>query len=184
GGRAVEKSILDCGAGGPRPPLSLFHFYGFKTYGIEISKARISEADEFCKRNRVDLNIKQGDMRQLPFADESFGYVYSQNSIFHLTKSDTATAMSEMTRVLKPGGLVYVNFLSTEDQGFGEGTRVGPGEWQSIEHGELTIHSYHEVSEPDRYFEGMDILVKEVIESDRRVVDYRMATIEYVAKKT
>ncbi|TFG07960.1 class I SAM-dependent methyltransferase [Candidatus Thorarchaeota archaeon] len=182
GGRNVEKSVLDCGAGGPRPPLAVFHFYGFKTYGIEVSMEMIAEADSFCKRNGINLNIKQGDMRQLPFGDESFGYVYSQNSIFHLTKADTTRAMSEMKRVLKTEGLLYVNFLSTDDQGFGEGEAVGPGEWRSMEHGEPTVHSYYEPSEPDKYFEDMDILVKEFVVSDRRAVGYRMATIEYVAK--
>ncbi len=182
-GRNVEMSVLDCGAGGPRPPLSIFHFYGFSTFGVEISRESISEAEEFCKKNGIDLNIKQGDMRQLPFADESFGYVYSQNSIFHLTKSDTAKAMNEMKRVLSPEGLLYVNFLSVDDQGFGEGESVGSGEWRSTEHGESTIHSYFEASEPDSYFEDMDLLVKEIIKSDRRAVGYKMATIEYVARK-
>lgn len=30
-----EKIILDCGAGGANPPLSLFYEFAYKTYGIE-----------------------------------------------------------------------------------------------------------------------------------------------------
>lgn len=33
----MEKTILDCGAGGDCPPLSLFVEYGYLTYGIEFN---------------------------------------------------------------------------------------------------------------------------------------------------
>ena len=36
-----EKTVLDCGAGGQNPPLGLFHEYGFKTIGIDISLSQI-----------------------------------------------------------------------------------------------------------------------------------------------
>lgn len=31
---SYEKTILDCGAGGLNPPLSLFYEFEYKTYGI------------------------------------------------------------------------------------------------------------------------------------------------------
>ncbi|MHA1435593.1 MAG: hypothetical protein ACTSO7_17270 [Candidatus Heimdallarchaeota archaeon] len=31
----MEKTVLDCGAGGRRPPLALFYKDGYKTAGIE-----------------------------------------------------------------------------------------------------------------------------------------------------
>jgi len=32
----LDKAVLDCGAGGSCPPLSLFYEYGYKTHGIEF----------------------------------------------------------------------------------------------------------------------------------------------------
>lgn len=178
-----EKRVLDCGAGGPRPPLALFHLMGYETHGIDIAEAQVNRAYDFSDKYGIDLNIRIGDMRALDFVDESFSCVYSQNSIFHLTKSDTAKAMMEMKRVLAQGGLLYVNFLSIEDQGYREGREVGSGEWESMEYGEVTIHSFYEDSEPDKYFEDVEILVKEKRIMDLRTYNHKMVTIEYIARR-
>ena len=37
----LEKTVLDCGAGGRRPPLALFYNDGYKTAGIEILDSQI-----------------------------------------------------------------------------------------------------------------------------------------------
>ena len=50
-------------------------------------------------------------MRSIGFGDGSLGCVYSWNSNIHLTKADTGRAVGEMLRVLRPGGLLYVNFV-------------------------------------------------------------------------
>ena len=39
---SLEKIILDCGAGGTVGPLVIFHEYGFKTFGIDISDSAIA----------------------------------------------------------------------------------------------------------------------------------------------
>ncbi|MFW9844208.1 MAG: class I SAM-dependent methyltransferase [Candidatus Thorarchaeota archaeon] len=180
----LEKKILDCGAGGDLPPLGLFHQYGFETHGVDIADDQIERADRFCENHGVELNIVKGDMRTLDFDDEFFSHVYSQNSIFHLSKADTAAAMTEMRRVLRSGGYIYVNFLSIEDQGFGEGEEAALGEWISMERGELTLHSYYSDNEPDVYFEDMEIEMKRKIITDFEGGTYKMVTLEYFAKKT
>ena len=79
----LEKAVLDCGAGGSCPPLALFSEHGYKTYGIEICDSQIEEAKVFSEKHNLELNITKGDMRKLPFEDESISYVYSYNSIFN-----------------------------------------------------------------------------------------------------
>ena len=179
----LEKKILDCGAGGNMPPLAIFYQHGFDTTGIEISDSQLENARAFCEKHDMDLNIIKGDMRKLDFDDESFSHVYSQNSIFHLNKADTALAMSEMRRVLRTDGYIYVNFLSIDDQGCGDGEEAGPGEWIAPEHGEPTLHSFYADEEPDEYFKGMSIIMKTKNVTDFESGEYRMATLEYIAKK-
>ncbi|HEY70142.1 MAG TPA: class I SAM-dependent methyltransferase [Anaerolineae bacterium] len=113
---SLEKTVLDCGAGGSTPPLSLFYQHGYRTCGIDIYEEAWKEAQRFCVENDMPLNIVGGDMRDIPFPDENFSFVYSFNAIDFMTKPDIALAMREITRVLKPGGLCYVNFLSVDDQ--------------------------------------------------------------------
>ncbi len=78
-------------------------------------------------------------MQSLPFEDASFSFVYSYNSIFHMKKQQIAVAIKEIKRVLKPGGLCFVNFLSTADSEYGVGEQVGAGEFVQSEHGRNVI---------------------------------------------
>jgi SAM-dependent methyltransferase len=51
-------------------------------------------------------NSLQGDCLALPFRDNSVDLILSQAVLEHVTNPDAA--MAEMNRVLKPGGLLYV----------------------------------------------------------------------------
>lgn len=157
----LTKEILDCGAGGNLPPLALFVEHGYKTHGIEISDTQIERATEFARKNELDLNIIKGDMRELPFEDESLSYVFSYNTIFHLSKADIAKAINEVKRVLKPDGLFFVNFVSDKDMRYGEGEQVGDGEYMQSEGDGLVLHSYHKNCEAESYFGGFKIIYKE-----------------------
>jgi ubiquinone/menaquinone biosynthesis C-methylase UbiE len=123
---SLEKQILDCGAGGREPPLALFYQYGYQTYGIEIAEEALSEATRFCRERAMHLNIFRGDMRHIPFTSESFSFVYAFNSIMFMTKPDVALSMGEIERVLKPGGLVYVNFVSVDEPDKGPFCETAP----------------------------------------------------------
>jgi len=111
----LEKRVLDCGAGGDDPPLSLFYRHGYRTYGIEIAEPVLRDAQAFCREHDMPLNVFRGDMRHIPFASESFSFAYAYNAIMFMTKPDIALAMREMARVLRPEGLLYVNFMSVDD---------------------------------------------------------------------
>jgi SAM-dependent methyltransferase len=50
-------------------------------------------------------------MRNLGFADNSFGGVWSFDSSSHIPKEEIGVVLSEAHRVLKPGGSIYVNTL-------------------------------------------------------------------------
>jgi ubiquinone/menaquinone biosynthesis C-methylase UbiE len=185
----LEKKILDCGAGGPRPPLALFRSRGFETHGIDISEAAINASDKFANEHGFSLNIVKGDMREIPFDDSSFSFVFSQNSICHLTKKDTVTAIKEMSRVLKPGGYVLVDFMSTDSSYCGSpslGEEVGPGEYQYVDDdGDEILHCFHSDNEPDRYFAGMKIIrkVKTISENLRRSIRDVDVRLDYYVTK-
>jgi SAM-dependent methyltransferase len=62
---------------------------------LEIVRARVPEAD-----------VQEGDLEALPFADASFDAVTAVNSVFYA--ADMGAAMSELARVVRPGGRVVV----------------------------------------------------------------------------
>lgn len=157
----LDKEILDCGAGGKQPPLSLFYENGYRTHGIEFDVNQMEKARSYAQSKDQNLNIERGDMRRLDLTDQSFSFVYSYNSIFHMTKAEVRTSIEELKRVLKPGGLLFVNFLTTNDHRCGLGNRVGDNEYEQMEDHRPVVHSYFREDEADSYFHDMRILYKE-----------------------
>ncbi len=164
----MEKVILDCGAGGARPPLGLFAEWGYNCYGIDISEEAVNAARHFASRYNLEIDMRIGDFRDIPFDDETFSFVYTQNSLNHLSKKDTGVAISEMKRVLRQGGLLFVDFMSIDCPYCNEeemGKLVGDYEFLGI-HGEgESLHSFFRNDEPDRYFEDMEMIRKKKVES-------------------
>lgn len=181
----MDKTVLDCGAGGDCPPLSLFSDHGYLTNGVEFNEDQIEKANKYAKKENQHLNIEQGDMRQLKFENESFSFVYSYNSVFHMTKADVSKSISEMKRVLKPKGLLFINFLTTEDFRCKTGVSVGENQYEQMEDNIPVIHSYFEENEPDMYFDDMEIIYKEnrVLERIYEGEKIRQGFVDYIVKK-
>jgi SAM-dependent methyltransferase len=178
----LAKDVLDCGAGGSLPPLSLFHHYGYRTCGIEIAKAAIAEARRLCAENHMALNIIRGDMRSIPFPGESFSFVYSYNAIDFMTKPDIAVSMREITGVLRPGGLCYVNFPSVDDAETWEPFSETAAAKDLLKSKGFT---HFEDAEADVYFDAFETVRKEkrlaeTLWGGRRL---KQADIGYIARK-
>ncbi|MFX1283917.1 MAG: class I SAM-dependent methyltransferase [Promethearchaeota archaeon] len=183
----LEKKVLDCGAGGRESPLYLFYRNGYKTFGIDVSEQAIKNTKDFCDKYNLDLNIKIGDMRDLNFDDESFSFVYSYNTIMHLSKKDISIAMKEIERVLVINGLCYVNFMS-EDSEIGErGEKIGEGEYLlPIGENETALHSFHTINEADAYFKNFELLHKEnrvIYRYNEGEIQLKLGEISYIGTK-
>ena len=189
----LERTVLDCGAGGNNPPLQIFSEYGCETCGIEISGEALKQAVDFCKENNLNLNFLKGDMRKIPFKDKAFTFVYSWNAIHMMSKEDVALAMSEIERVIKAKGLCFVNFVSADEPPPIDAIETRKGEflkkapWRGVKG--PNIDSYFEDEEADVFFSNFEILHKEkrIIE---RIPFHRtegkkelQAFIDYIAKK-
>jgi len=181
----IKKRILDCGAGGSDPKLAFFYENSFEAYGIDISEDQIKEAENFCKKNDIKVNIVKGDMRNIPFESKFFGYVYSYLSMVHLSKNGTAQAINEIHRVLMNSGLCYLNFLSKDDNQFDKDEETKPGEVISKYGNEEILHSYYDNDEPDRFFHNFEILYKEKrhILKGNYFTTGRTCILEYIIKK-
>ncbi len=52
--------ILDCGAGGPLPPLAIFAQQGFDCWGIDISDQQLEKAKAFAAEHDLTLHLQKG----------------------------------------------------------------------------------------------------------------------------
>lgn len=63
-----------------------------------------SALKDYFKLSNIGFNLKKGDAEDLPFEDEAFDFVTCQTVLIHL--KNPKKALKEMTRVLKPNGLL------------------------------------------------------------------------------
>lgn len=177
----LPKKILDCGAGWANTKLSLFYQHGYEAFGLEINREALDEAVEFCKENNYALHLIHADMRHIPFADESFSFVYSYNAVSFMTKPDIQNSVNELRRVLKTGGLCYVNFDSVDDPD------NDPFNKNSFAYRLLKSERFSkfEDNEADIFFESCEIIRKEkrLIEKIENGNKYMQAYTDYIARK-
>lgn len=95
------KKILDAGCARGRFAKQLVPL-GARVYGIDLTTCFV----EAAHRNVPAAHFARGSVSALPFASEVFDAVYCIEVLEHLP--DTRLALSEMARVLKPGGTLLV----------------------------------------------------------------------------
>ncbi len=168
------KKVLDCGAGGNMPPMLLFIENGYEACGIDLDDSQINRAKEFAGAKGISLDIRKGNMSDIEFENDSFDCAYSYNSIFHMKKEEIKKSVEEMTRVVRKRGLIYLNLLSTEDSGYGQGEEIGCGEFLQDEGNEKVIHSFYSSGESKNLF-----LNYEIVFYQHRIAERKFGT-EYV----
>jgi len=86
---------------------------GARAYGIDISEPTVIQARTAFDAGAGALQGAIGDVRALPFRDDSFDAIYSMGTIEHF--EETERAVEEMARVLKPGGRAIVGVPNRYD---------------------------------------------------------------------
>lgn len=83
----------------------------YETYGLEYNTKFVSLVRKNLMRLSLPADIRQGDVMAMPYADAYFNSIV--NTMAFSAYPDGNLAMSEMHRVLKPGGkllIVDVNY--------------------------------------------------------------------------
>jgi len=100
---SVGDRILDLGCGRGERALEMLRG-GARVVGIDISPAYIEAATSAARavgHSDTQFDFIAADAHQLPFPDESFDFVLGEGILHHL---QLETALSEVHRVLRPGG--------------------------------------------------------------------------------
>jgi ubiquinone biosynthesis O-methyltransferase len=98
--------VLDGGCGNARDLIELARM-GCSGVGIDYSPNMVEEARAaLAEHGLTDVTVEVGDLTDLRFADEEFDKVYASEVLEHIP--DYQKAVSELARVLKPGGTAVV----------------------------------------------------------------------------
>jgi SAM-dependent methyltransferase len=97
---APQDLVIDLGCGSGRT-LLWNGDWGSTMVGIDISPF-------FSEDARAGIDLLLGDLRKLPFADETFTKAYSLDVLEHLSPEALRGMLAEAGRVLAPGGGFFV----------------------------------------------------------------------------
>ena len=121
-----KMHILDLGSGAGRHLVYLAK-EGFRVDGMDFSTRGLAYAREWLAREGVGATLTRADMTALPYEDNYFDALISIHVIFHNTLALLRQTLSEIYRILRPGGLALLTFQSTRSYRFGRGIQLEPG---------------------------------------------------------
>ncbi|MDO8522417.1 MAG: class I SAM-dependent methyltransferase [bacterium] len=114
-------TLLDIGCGDGRDSL-YFAEKGLRVSALDFSKNGVTNLKS------LNSNIKTyvGDIRKMPFGQNSFDIVYAHLSLHYFDDKETDKIFENLYRILKKGGLIFVKCKSTDDALYGKGEKRGP----------------------------------------------------------
>jgi len=105
------KALIDLGCGTGRNSLYAFEL-GAVPQGIDISKTAIAHGLEYLKQRDVEIDLRVGSIGEvLPYDDNFFDIALDVTSSNSLSEKERDVYFTELNRVLKPGGYVYIKAL-------------------------------------------------------------------------
>ncbi|MBI3636427.1 MAG: class I SAM-dependent methyltransferase [Candidatus Rokubacteria bacterium] len=119
------RPILDLGCGTGRH-VKMFAEQGFEVHGVDISFVSLRLGVTWMTSLGLPARFVAASTGHLPYATHSFDVVVAHGVLDHMTTADACRTVEEVERVLRPGGLFYVDLISKRDSGFGRGVEVEP----------------------------------------------------------
>ncbi|MHA1924437.1 MAG: class I SAM-dependent methyltransferase [Candidatus Thorarchaeota archaeon] len=170
------KRVLDVGCGSGRHLVYLSK-KGFETFGFDVSRSALSLAHEWLQEEGLHAAILMHQMeKRFPYEDSFFDAVISTQVIHHNRIHEILFTVSEIERVLRSGGVLFVSFPILS-----EVPSQGDKDWklEQIEPGTYLPHRGPEAGIPHHYFTeeeipevfaSFDILSVHVDETSHRCV--------------
>ena len=127
--------------------------------GIDLSEAMVKWANSL----NPDISFQRGDMRALEISDASLMGIVCFYAIIHLKREDVPRALSEMHRVLKPGGRLLLSFHGGEGE-------LHRDQWYDLP---VSIDIYlFEIEEMAGYLEAAGFEVEQIVDREPYEFEY------------
>jgi ubiquinone/menaquinone biosynthesis C-methylase UbiE len=108
--------LLDIGTGTAQIPIELCrHAPTARVIAIDMAKEMLHVAEINVARAHLEdqITLQHCDAKHMPFADATFASVISNSIVHHIP--DPAVVLTEMARVVRRGGLLFVRDLMRPD---------------------------------------------------------------------
>jgi len=113
----ARHRVLDVGSGIGGPSRYLAHTYACTVVGLDLTPEFCAAARMLAERTRLAdrVSYRQGNALDMPFEDEGFDIVWSQNAAMNIAERDRL--YREMRRVLRKGGRLAINDVTSGEGG-------------------------------------------------------------------
>jgi tRNA (uracil-5-)-methyltransferase TRM9 len=81
---------------------------GFELYGVDFSAEMLRFAEKYAQKFGFSVELTLADVRRLPYPDDSFDRAIAVATYHHLMGGEHRAALTELRRVLKPGGEAFI----------------------------------------------------------------------------
>lgn len=95
----------------------LRHHPGTTVHALDYSLPFLRQARRYAERDDVDPVLVHADVRALPYRDAVFDHIVCGGSLNEFT--DLGAHLGELSRVLKPGGLMWQMYLTRAESWYG-----------------------------------------------------------------
>jgi ubiquinone/menaquinone biosynthesis C-methylase UbiE len=82
---------------------------GFDATGMDLVVDQFDVGGRIARENGIRFAVTGADAARLPFSDESFDVVTMVETLEHIYLDDRPAALSECSRVLRPGGAIVLS---------------------------------------------------------------------------
>lgn len=84
--------------------------------GLDLSPRLLEHAGRLAERSGLAerLSYREGDMSRLPFADNTFDWLWSADCAGYAPAAEPPRLLNELARVVRPGGIVAILFWSSQ----------------------------------------------------------------------
>lgn len=120
--------VLDLGCGKGRHVIAMAEL-GIDVHGVDLSDVAVDFAGSWLAARGLTGRVRQGSIDAIRYSDSTFDCVICHGVLDHMLADVRDRGISEVERVLKPGGLFFFSVISERDSAYGEGDPVEPETW-------------------------------------------------------
>lgn len=154
------KTVLDLGCGMGRHSIYLSK-RGFSVTATDISPKGVEITAQKAQLQGLAITTVCHDFRNIPFENDSFDAVLCVWTSGHGHKTDMIKNANEMLRVVKQGGMIFIDYVSKKDSNYGRGTRIEKDTFINNTPGEEDIpHHYTDAEELSEIYSGYKHSIK------------------------
>ncbi|MFC1980055.1 class I SAM-dependent methyltransferase [Chloroflexota bacterium] len=120
----------------------------FDLYGVDFSTEMLRFARKYSQKFHFTVNFSVADVVHLPFPDETFDWAISVATYHHIIdKEEKQAALSELKRVLKPGGEAFITVWNRWQPKFWFSRKQAAVPWRT--RNEILYRHYYLFSYPE-----------------------------------